>query len=240
MTIHAIIFDLDGTLRVSQPSWEEIFIREAQALGVPVSPEKRRQMNRWIHYFWASSDQLRRWLRQYGESPDFWVAFNAERLRRLGCEPECVSQLARPLYDRLSHLEETVQDVVPDDVIPTLQTLQAQGYRMGLLTNRREPLNGYLEEIGVAPYLDFALVAGEIGAWKPAPEAFLKAAAAAGVAPAAAAYVGDNYYADILGAQRAGLLPILLDPMALFPEAETPVIHRLAELPAVLEKVNAR
>ncbi len=239
LAIRALIFDLDGTLRVSRPTWEEIFIREAQALGVPVSPEKRRQMNRWIHYFWASSDQLRRWLRQYGESAEFWVAFNAERLRRLGCDSACSHRLAGPLYDRLSHHEETVRDVVPEDTIPTLKALQAQGYRMGLLTNRREPLNGYLEDIGIAPYLEFALVAGDIGVWKPAPEAFLKAVEAAGVQPHEAAYIGDNYYADILGAQRAGLLPVLVDPLDLFPEAENPVIHRLSELPAVLEKVNA-
>ncbi len=239
MPVRAIIFDLDGTLRVSSPSWEEIFLREARALGVPVSPEGQQRMSRWTHYFWASSDQLRRWLRTYGESPDFWIAFNHERLRRLGCDEACARDLAPKLYDHLNRLEETVQDIVPDDVIPTLQTLQAQGYKMGVLTNRRDPLNGYLDEIGVAPYMDFALVAGQIGVWKPAPEAFLKAAEVAGVPPAEAAYVGDNYYADIVGARHAGLLPILLDPQGLFPEATNPVIHRIADLPAVLERANA-
>jgi len=239
LPIRTIIFDLDGTLRTFSPSWEEIFIREAQALGVPISPENRRRMNRWIHYFWASSDDLRRWLRAYGESPKFWIAFNHERLRRLGCDEACAEELAPKLYESLNRLEETVKDVVPDDVVPTLKTLQAQGYRMGVLTNRRNPLNGYLDDIGIAPYMDFALVAGQIGVWKPAPEAFLKAAEVAGVPPEEAAYVGDNYYADIVGARHAGLLPILLDPQGLFPEAENPVIHRIADLPRVLEEVNA-
>jgi len=239
LPVRAIIFDLDGTLRVSRPSWDEIFIREAQALGVPVTPESHRRLNRWIHYFWASSEQLRHWLRKYGESADFWIAFNAERLRRLGCDEACVRALAPKLYERLNSLEDTVEDVVPEDVVPTLQALKARGYRLGLLTNRRDPLQGYLDEIGLGQWLDFALVAGQIGAWKPSPEAFLKAAEAAEVAPAEAAYVGDNYYADILGAKQAGLQPVLLDPQGLFPEADSPVIRRIGELPQVVEQIRS-
>ncbi len=237
MPVQAVIFDLDGTLRVSRPSWEEIFLREAEALGVQFSPEARRKMQRWTHYFWASSDELRRLLRTYGESDEFWIAFNVGRLRRLGCDEACAHRLAPRLYEHLRNLQETVQDMVPADVPPTLETLRRRGYRLGLLTNRREPLNGYLEEIGLAPYMDFVLVAGEIGVWKPAKEAFLKAAEAAGVPPEQAAYVGDNYYADVLGAQRAGLKPVLLDPGGVFPDAEVPTIRRMGELPAVLEQL---
>jgi FMN phosphatase YigB (HAD superfamily) len=32
-------------------------------------------------------------------------------------------------------------------------------------------------------------------------------------------YVGDNYFADIVGALQAGLTPVLYDPTSLFPEA---------------------
>ncbi len=237
MTIKAVIFDLDGTLRVFQPTWEEIFIREAQRLGLQVSPEARRRLHRWSHYFWASSDQLRRLLRQYGESPEFWIAFNRERLQRLGCDEPCTQEMAPKLYERLNNFQEHVADVVPEDVPPTLATLRERGYRLGVLTNRRFPLNGYLEEIGLAPYLDFALVAGQIGVWKPAPEAFLKAADAAGVPPAEAAYVGDNYYADVLGAQQAGLQAILLDKEGIFDDVPSPVIRRIGDLPQVLERL---
>ena len=47
-------------------------------------------------------------------------------------------------------------------------------------------------------------------------------------------YVGDNYFADILGAANAGLRPVLLDPDGLFPEAACPVISSLGELLGVL------
>jgi predicted HAD superfamily phosphohydrolase YqeG len=32
-------------------------------------------------------------------------------------------------------------------------------------------------------------------------------------------YIGDNYFADIVGSNSAGLVPVLYDPTNLFPEA---------------------
>jgi FMN phosphatase YigB (HAD superfamily) len=48
-------------------------------------------------------------------------------------------------------------------------------------------------------------------------------------------YVGDNYFADIVGSHRAGLTPVLYDPASLFPEADCAVIKSLAEIPALLK-----
>jgi len=62
--------------------------------------------------------------------------------------------------------------------------------------------------------------------------------ALAGCAPEAAAYVGDNYYADVVGARAAGLHPILIDPLGIFPEAGCPTIRALGELEAVLAELS--
>ena len=48
-------------------------------------------------------------------------------------------------------------------------------------------------------------------------------------------YIGDNYFADIVGSQRAGLVPVLYDPISLFPEADCAVIKSFAEIPALLK-----
>jgi FMN phosphatase YigB (HAD superfamily) len=55
-----------------------------------------------------------------------------------------------------------------------------------------------------------------------------------GVEPEGALYVGDNYFADIVGAQSAGLKAVLIDPVNLFPEANCMVIERLPELESIL------
>jgi FMN phosphatase YigB (HAD superfamily) len=52
----------------------------------------------------------------------------------------------------------------------------------------------------------------------------------------AVVYVGDNYYADVVGARGAGLWPVLLDPDNLFPEAGCPLIPRMGDLPALLQE----
>ncbi|MBK9211196.1 MAG: hypothetical protein IPL71_24095 [Anaerolineales bacterium] len=48
-------------------------------------------------------------------------------------------------------------------------------------------------------------------------------------------YVGDNYFADIVGSRRAGLMPVLYDPISLFPDADCTTIKALAEIPILLQ-----
>jgi putative hydrolase of the HAD superfamily len=123
---------------------------------------------------------------------------------------------------------------VPTEVPKTLQDLKNDGYTIGLVSNRRRPIVEELNELGLTPYLDFAYVAGEVDAWKPDPQIFDRAIVEAGFAPEQMIYVGDNYYADIVGAQRAGLTPILIDPEYVFPDAACTVIHSIGEIPGLL------
>ena len=238
MTLRAVLFDLDGTLRHTRPSWPDVFLDTAKRHGVPVTPETRRRLKRWAHRFWASSDELREMIRAHGEGEAFWLAYTRRRLEILGCSPEEAETLAARILAELQAMDGQLPDVVPPQVPATLQTLRQQGYRLAVLTNRSEPLNGYLSEIGLEGFFDLALVAGEIGVWKPNPAVFHHALEQLGVAPHEAAYVGDNLYADVMGAQAAGLHPILLDPEGLFPEAPCPVITCIDQLPAVLEQLN--
>jgi len=236
--IRAVLFDLDGTLRVSEPRWDDLFVREAESLGVKVTPERRLDLFRWVQKFWANSEELRYLLDRYGETENFWIAFNAIRLRKLGCDEACVNALAEPLFQRLNSLQDSVADVVPGDVIPTLDRLRREGYILGLLTNRGELSKDYLDEMGLARHLDVTLAAGELGVRKPLPEAFRRAVEALGVEPEETVYVGDNYYTDMLGAANAGLVPVLIDPDGLFSPKGGFVIRKLAELPAVLERLK--
>jgi FMN phosphatase YigB (HAD superfamily) len=55
-----------------------------------------------------------------------------------------------------------------------------------------------------------------------------------GIQPQESLYVGDNYYADIVGAAQAGLHPVLLDPDRLFPDVDCPVVDSLSGIQALL------
>jgi len=59
------------------------------------------------------------------------------------------------------------------------------------------------------------------------------------VTPVEAAYVGDNYYADVVGARRAGLTPVLYDPRGIFPDPGCASIVSFDQLPQVLEAEDA-
>ena len=66
--------------------------------------------------------------------------------------------------------------------------------------------------------------------WKPEPHIFVHACERLNVIPTEAVYVGDNYYADVVGARRAGLQPVLYDPRGIFPEPGCATIKSFDEL----------
>lgn len=239
MTLSVVIFDLDGTLRHDRPSGGDLWAQALAAHGYPLTPEAARDLARWSHYFWASSPELRALLEAHGDDTEgFWVAYTQRKLERAGVPPEEAAALAPQVHAMVSAAYQEAEDWVPPDVPRALARLKALGYRLAVLTNRSQPLNGYLDELGLGEYFEVALTAGELGAWKPDPEVFRRFLKHLDIPPEAAAYVGDNYYADVLGARRAGLWPVLLDPKGLFPEAECPTITRLDELPPLLEALH--
>ena len=122
------------------------------------------------------------------------------------------------------------QSQVLPETFSTLSTLREAGFTVGLVSNRSQPCHEECQELGLTPYFDFLYVAAEVGVWKPDPAIFERAFQESDSTPDQAIYIGDNYYADIVGAQRAGMHPILLDPEGIFPDAECTVIRTLGEL----------
>jgi putative hydrolase of the HAD superfamily len=63
---------------------------------------------------------------------------------------------------------------------------------------------------------------------KPDPRIFLPALTALGVAAADALYVGDLYEVDVVGARRAGMAAVLLDPAGLHASRDVPTAPDVA------------
>jgi FMN phosphatase YigB (HAD superfamily) len=74
-----------------------------------------------------------------------------------------------------------------------------------------------------------------VNSYKPEPGLFEHAVKLANVTAREAVYVGDNYFADVVGARRAGLTPVLVDPRGVFPEADCITIKTFDELGAILK-----
>lgn len=98
------------------------------------------------------------------------------------------------------------------DAAPALTLARDSGLRTGVISNSNGTIRQILARLDLLPLVDFALDSGEEGVEKPQPAIFERALARAGVAAAEAAYVGDLYSIDVLGARRAGMTAVLLDP----------------------------
>ena len=98
------------------------------------------------------------------------------------------------------------------DAIPALTLARKAGQRTGVISNSNGSIKRILASLDLLPLVDFVLDSGEEGVEKPDPAIFERALTRAGVAAADAAYVGDLYSIDVLGARRAGLVGVLLDP----------------------------
>lgn len=232
--ISTILFDLDGTLRHSVPSGVHVFMKIAAELGLPADEDTQRRAAQWTHNYWAVSECLLIDLKAYGrENEEFWVNYARRQLEALEVSPQQVEQWAGEIHRRMLEEYKPV-DTILDDVVPTLDLLREDGYTLGLVTNRHKPVDEYLEEVGLTAHLDFWFAAGEIGAWKPEPEIFTYALGLANARPEQVLYIGDNYYADVVGAEGARIQPVLIDMFDVFPDAGCPRIKAIGELPELL------
>jgi HAD superfamily hydrolase (TIGR01549 family) len=232
--IRAIFFDLDGTLRFNRPAGREYFMDYAASLGIPLSKDDRARVWRWEHLYWAESADLRKDQAKYPARDDFWRNYSRRQLVAMGCASDQADQLTPVIHDFMNenyHPENWVDPTTFD----LLAELKAAGYLLGVISNRDAPFVEELKQIGLGGHFNLAVSAGEAGSKKPDPGIFQHTLALAGACPAETLYVGDNYFADVVGARNAGIHPVLLDTDGIFHQPGCPTIKSLAELPEILK-----
>jgi len=133
-------------------------------------------------------------------------------------------------------LEQRHKVVLYEEALGVLEQL-AQSYTLGALTNG----NADIYKTDAAEYFDFAFLAEDIGASKPAPDMFRAALEKAAVAPEEIVHVGDNPEHDIKGAQDVGMLTVWVNLRnSAWPEAKPAdgQITCLSQLPEVIEQLQ--
>jgi 2-haloalkanoic acid dehalogenase type II len=135
-------------------------------------------------------------------------------------------------------LEQRQSVVLYAEALTVLQQL-AQNYTLGALTNG----NADVYKTDAAEYFDFAFLAEEVGASKPAPDMFHAALEKSGVQPEQIVHVGDNPEHDIKGAQDVGMHTVWVNLRnAEWPNAERAdgEITNLSQLPEVISVLQSR
>jgi putative hydrolase of the HAD superfamily len=126
--------------------------------------------------------------------------------------------------------------VVPD-APASLARLAARGITLGVISNWGDSLEAVLERAGLRPYFAVVVGSGATGQGKPGRAIFERALKLAHVAAHEAWHVGDDPTGDAIGAHRAGLHALLLDPFDLYAKLDAHGIVRARSLTAAVDRI---
>ncbi len=110
-----------------------------------------------------------------------------------------------------------------------LALVREAGLRAAVISNSNGTVAEVLTRLGLAPHLDFIIDSSEVGVEKPDPRIFQIALDRAGLRSHEAAYIGDLYSIDVVGARAAGLHPVLMDPGACWGSRDCPTARTALE-----------
>jgi putative hydrolase of the HAD superfamily len=231
-TVEAVGFDLDYTLAVPERDRTAILVDALAAVGVaPGTVAAPRE---------AYLDAHRRHLDGDTRAPVFATMLSAADVPVVGAAdslsaPDAVdpAAAARAYREGIAAALELVPGV--RELLGDLR----ERYRVGLLTDGPAlAQRDKLDALGLGDAFEAVLVSGELGVGKPDRRAFAALAAALGVTPARAVYVGDEPEIDVVGAAEAGFrtVQVLGPDERAHPRSDAAVAREdlAARLPAVL------
>jgi putative hydrolase of the HAD superfamily len=234
--LRAVFLDIGDTVMRPNPSWEHVYAIAFEEYGVEVEVEAlRTALQRAYHHGGFGFDDRF----EASEETSFKRTMEIDRtaLADLGIGP-----MPESFFRRLSELFMLTSNwhVFPD-VDPTLAALRSRGLLVGAVSNWVWQLPELLHALKLVQHFDFIAASARVGFQKPHIGIFRWALAQANVEAGEAIHVGDHLDADVQGARRAGIQPVLIDRHDRFDPADlphgTPLIRTLAEL---IPMVDAR
>lgn len=200
-SIRALFFDMDDTLLDGQQAtalaWEVVGAELGPELGV--DPQRLREaFRREAMAFWHDEAAVGHWRVRLHEA--------REQILRKALASEGADPDRAPLVNERYIAEHRAQLRPFDDAFETLELAVARGYRLALLTNGPADMQrDKISRFELDRYFDVIVVEGEFGKGKPEREVFEHALKSVRSAPSETWHVGDNLYADVGGAQAAGI-----------------------------------
>jgi HAD superfamily hydrolase (TIGR01509 family) len=244
--LRAVLFDLGGTLMYERASWQSVTARadealtnylRAEGLELNLSTFPREFRNRLSKYFKQREKDLL-------ETTYSFVLRDVLKDKGYGNVPE---SMLRNGLDQLFAVTQT-NWLLEADTLPTLQKLEMDGYRMGLISNAGDDqdVQQLARRFGIARYFDFIVTSAACSYRKPHRRIFELALSNWYFLPSEAVMVGDNLDADVRGAQSVGLFTVWIsrragerteDQRFIQPDAS---LASLSELPAFLDRLQVQ
>lgn len=227
----AVFFDWFNTLALYYPPREELLSQVLQEFGIHVSPHKlvRGMLIADKNYFEENAvSPVQK--RSPEEQAKVWIRYQTTVLTDAGVEVPKEPDVLLKIMKR-GHELQGLNFTLFDDVLPTMEILKKRDLTLGLLTNLDIDMEPICRELGLEPYIDFVVTAGEVGVDKPEPPIFLAALQQASVNASEAVHVGDQPKLDVTGARGVGITGILIDRYDLYQEVDDCIrIKSLTEL----------
>ena len=163
------------------------------------------------------------------------LAYFATVLRRAGIEiDERVREALAEL--RAYHAAHNLWETKEPGLISFLERLRHHGLRRVVVSNANGTLHAHFDRLGLTPYFDAVFDSFVEKVEKPDPRFFEIALARSGSRKETTVHVGDFYEIDVVGARRAGLSAILLDPTGVNRDRDC---ERVASLDELAERLGA-
>lgn len=245
--IKAVIFDLDDTLI----SWEKLAHMSWREFNRPKYDRIHDLVTQWGHtlppkeQFADVINELNRQSWEKALETGRAEGLAAVLLRGLAfCGVDTADLTPQPILE--AYQWEPLPGVVPfPDAHAVLEAIQAQGYKIGLITNAYQPMwmrDNELAHYDLLRFFTARITSGDTGFLKPHPAVYWRMLGLLNLMPHEAIFVGDRPTHDIQGAHSVGMTAVLMAPPYLNHDlgGQTPdfTIASLSELLPILEQLG--
>jgi len=201
LKIKAVLFDLGNTLVYQNPYKTFQKILNMHGIAKTISEIKEAFVRAEREFNPQEHSEL--------SAHEFYTKLNIYTLRHLGIKGS--NELRKLAEDIDVQWFKTAEFYLYGDVKPVLTKLKRKGLKIGLITDGyRSDLEKILPKLGIQKLFDVCVCADTIGKRKPNPEVFRYALNKLNVSVSEALFVGDRLDLDYLGAEKAGMIPVLI------------------------------
>jgi putative hydrolase of the HAD superfamily len=199
-----VLIDVGDTMARAHPSWRDVYASVFDGHGIEATTEDFEHAFRTAWIEWAHEGPF-----EATEEASFQRLMELDQLvfDQLGY-PRLPESFFRDVDRAFRH--RSAFYVFPD-VIPALDAMQASGLRLGVVSNWSWAAPELLQTLELARHFEIMSISARVGYQKPHPVIFEHALDLLDVSAGEAIHVGDDPEADVVGARRVGIEPVLID-----------------------------